>query len=380
MQDTRRPHNGDGFGIGYYTAPALGAAPCIFTSTVPAWNCTNLARLAPKTASSLIFAHVRASTGADEEGNGGGAALAEINCHPFRYGALMWMHNGSLGAWPLIKRALAGKLADRWFLCVKGGTDSEWAFALFLDRLERRGVDPGADPGSHGFEHRVLRAAMLDTIACINELVAAVPEEALRRSGIDSRSLLNFAVTDGHNVVCTRYVSSSGDEASSLYFSSGTSWVQDKAKGEFRMERRDRGADIVLVASEPLTFERGNTLESHFCQAPILELHYRVYLCVSRADIDDVDNWVTVPTNSVLTIHKQTVLIHPIKDQFYSNDPAHLRDAAFATDRGLVTAEEGNIKGLDSLSSQTSPDVNVMRKKLEEVQLKAAKGRESIVK
>ena len=256
--DTRRPHNGDGFGIGYYTAPALGAAPCIFTSTVPAWNCTNLARLAPKTASSLIFAHVRASTGADEEGSSGGSALAEINCHPFRYGALMWMHNGCLGAWPLVKRALASKLADRWFLSVKGGTDSEWAFALFLDRLERRGVDPGADPGPKGFPSALLRSAVLDTIACINELVAAVPEESMQKGGAEGRSLLNFAVADGHSVICTRYVSSSTDEAASLYFSSGTSWVEDPGKkGEFKMERRDRGADIVLVASEPLTFERG---------------------------------------------------------------------------------------------------------------------------
>ena len=243
--------------MGYYTPIALGAAPCIFTSTVPAWNCTNLARLAPKTASSLIFAHVRASTGADEEGSNGGAALAEINCHPFRYGALMWMHNGSLGAWPLVKRPLASKLADRWFLSVKGGTDSEWAFALFLDRLERRGVDPAASPESRGFQHHILRAAMLDTIACINDMVVTVIKNSPDGS-IESRSLLNFAVTDGHSVVCTRYVSSKTDEASSLYFSSGTSWVEDKTKkGEFRMERRDRGADIVLVASEPLTFERG---------------------------------------------------------------------------------------------------------------------------
>ena len=205
---------------------------------------------------------MRASTGVDEEG-GGGAALAEINCHPFRFGALMWMHNGAVGAWPKVKRPLTGLLADRWFMSVKGGTDSEWAFALFLDRLERRGVDPGADPGSAGFASATMRAAMLDTIACINELVAAVPEDQMEQQGIDGRSLLNFAVTDGHSVVCTRYVSSSTDEAASLYFSSGSGWVEDPGKkGDFRMERRDRGADIVVVASEPLTFERGKAFGS----------------------------------------------------------------------------------------------------------------------
>ena len=57
------------------------------------------------------------------------------------------------------------------------------------------------------------------------------------------------------------------------------------------MERRDKGQDIVLVASEPLTFERAD--------------------------------WVTVPSNctisnysvliiAILTINGQTVLLHPI--------------------------------------------------------------------
>ena len=47
----------------------------------------NLERLAEKTQSSLVFAHVRASTS---------GALAEINCHPWSYHSLMWMHNGTL--------------------------------------------------------------------------------------------------------------------------------------------------------------------------------------------------------------------------------------------------------------------------------------------
>jgi len=115
-------------------------------------------------------------------------------------------------------------------------------------------------------------------------------------------------------VVCTRYVSSKTDEAASLFFSSGTSWRQQPSaegakgnKGEYKMERRDKGADIVLVASEPLTFER--------------------------------DNWVTVPTNSILTIHNQTVLIHPILDEYYNHTPSLSRSSRFAADKGQTTTE-----------------------------------------
>jgi glutamine amidotransferase len=249
--DTRRPHNGDGFGIGYYTDhPDLGHDPCVFKSTIPAWNCSNLDRIARKTRSSLVFAHVRAST----EGN-----LSEQNCHPFWSGGLMWMHNGGIGAWHKVKRRLAAGLEDRWFNFVKGGTDSEWAFALFLDCLSRLvDSDPEKEPPVGGFGQAALRRAMLDTLNKINSITADIEKDG---SGDDTRSLMNFAVTDGYTVVCTRYVNSRQDEAASLFWSSGTSWreVGEKADGkkDYKMERKDKGADIVLVASEPLTFDRG---------------------------------------------------------------------------------------------------------------------------
>ncbi|KAF2646124.1 N-terminal nucleophile aminohydrolase [Massarina eburnea CBS 473.64] len=304
--DTRRPHNGDGFGIGYYTPPSLGPEPCVFTSTIPAWNCINLSRIASKTTSSLIFAHVRATT----EGN-----LSDSNCHPFTYKSLMFMHNGGIGSFRKIKRKLALSLNEQWFTFVQGSTDSEWAFATFLDCLDKSGWHPDRDViGEGGFGHTVLRKALLKTIERINALIKEVVGGE-RVGEEDSRSLLNFAVTDGESVVCSRYVSSRTDEAASLFWSSGTSWKEsaksagkasssssDHSKKDYVMERRDKGSDIVLVASEPLTFER--------------------------------DNWVTVPTNSTLTIHKQTVMIHPIIDEFYSANPAHTRSAGFAQAKG----------------------------------------------
>ncbi|KAI7200574.1 hypothetical protein KC316_g6371, partial [Hortaea werneckii] len=121
-----------------------------------------------------------------------------------------------------------------------------------------------------------------------------------------------------------------------LFFSSGTDWREQPSaakpgppkvgKGEYKMERRDKGADIVLVASEPLTFER--------------------------------DNWVTVPTNSVLTIHNQTVLIHPILDEYYNHTPSFTRSGRFAADQGQTTtdgmAEKKSTKA--ALTRDTSVD------------------------
>ncbi|KAK4150078.1 nucleophile aminohydrolase [Chaetomidium leptoderma] len=301
--DTRRgQNNADGFGIGFYTDSKLGEAPCLFTSTTPAWNCANLQRLASKTASRLIFAHVRATT----EGS-----LSEDNCHPFCHGSLMWMHNGGLGGWKQIKRRLGERLADKWYLGVVGGTDSEWAFALFLDTLERMGHDPSSQPET-GFGPIVLRKAMLKTIAQINELIDNIPESVVHAENVDTRSLLNFAVSDGHSIICTRYVGSASDEAASLYYSSGTLWetrAPIPESRDYQMERSDKGADVVLVASEPLTFER--------------------------------ENWVNVPTNSILTIHNQTVMVHPIMDQYYDRNPQHRRSTAFVSTKGLSANEKG---------------------------------------
>lgn len=232
----------------------------------------------------------------------------------------MWMHNGGIGGWKLgVKRKLVSDVDDKWFNVVQGSTDSEWAFALFLDSLERfGGVNPDDEEKQvKGFGHSVLRRAMLKTIERINGYISSLSEEV--RNGEDVRSLLNFAITDGKSVVCTRYVSSKTDEAASLFFSSGTDWKPqpDKdgiigarpkiGKGEYKMERRDKGADIVLVASEPLTFER--------------------------------DNWVTVPTNSVVTIHNQNVLIHPILDEHYNFTSSFKRSEQFAAANGQTIGD-----------------------------------------
>ena len=58
------------------------------------------------------------------------------------------------------------------------------------------------------------------------------------------------------------------------------------------------------------------------------------------------DNWVTVPTNSTLTIHKQTVMIHPIIDEYYNPNPSYSRSSGFAVSKGLVSNASGAAQAL----------------------------------
>lgn len=49
----------------------------------------------------------------------------------------MWMHNGCIADFRLIIRKLQADLSDEFYHFPQGNTDSEWAFACFLERLSK---------------------------------------------------------------------------------------------------------------------------------------------------------------------------------------------------------------------------------------------------
>ena len=122
------PVNGDGFGVGWYDNSSNDSTPCVFVGTTPAWNNSNLHRLANHISSHLIFAHIRAASP--------GSPTNESNCHPFVYGKLMFMHNGDIPVFPSIKRKMMMLFPEHIFATIQGSTDSEFCFCLFLAMLE----------------------------------------------------------------------------------------------------------------------------------------------------------------------------------------------------------------------------------------------------
>ena len=107
------PTNGDGFGLGWYGDLRK---PGLYRDTMPAWNDFNLRSLSEQIRSRLFFAHVRASTG---------TSTARVNCHPFRYDRWLFMHNGQIGGWPIVRRELENLIADDLYPFREGSTDSE---------------------------------------------------------------------------------------------------------------------------------------------------------------------------------------------------------------------------------------------------------------
>ncbi|MGE5285647.1 MAG: class II glutamine amidotransferase [Micromonosporaceae bacterium] len=114
------PTNGDGFGIGWYDAAPI---PGLFRSIEPAWNDQNLRELAGHVSSPLFFAHIRAAIG---------SAVQQTNCHPFRHGRWLWMHNGFISDFAAIKRDLVLAVDESLYPEIKGQTDTEVLFYLAL--------------------------------------------------------------------------------------------------------------------------------------------------------------------------------------------------------------------------------------------------------
>ena len=121
--------NGDGFGIGWY---GERPEPAVYREVMPAWSDENLLALTATVRSPLFFAHVRAATG---------GGIARSNCHPFRSGSHLFMHNGQIGGYPQVRRALESLLPDGLYAQRRGATDSELLFLLSLSRIEQ-GMKP----------------------------------------------------------------------------------------------------------------------------------------------------------------------------------------------------------------------------------------------
>ena len=68
---------------------------------------------------------------------------------------------------------------------------------------------------------------------------------------------MNFALSDGITVLCSRYVDEPGQEPASLFYSSGTRFECFKP-GHYRMLKEDKRPKMTIIASEPLTFERSD--------------------------------------------------------------------------------------------------------------------------
>ena len=221
------PLNGDGFGVAWYNHD-IHPEPGLFVSVRPAWNDQNLSYLAQKILSNCFFAHVRAAT----EG-----WVSEVNCHPFHHRQLSFMHNGQIGGFSVLKRYIRNELDDEMYNWIKGQTDSEHLFALFL----------------HFWKKEKREGTAYEMADVLKETIHYL-EWLSEKQGIREKHYINTVLTDGRRMVSSRYTSDRPEKASTLYFSQGSKYICEG--NTCRMRTTDDSSDhAVLIVSERLTQE-----------------------------------------------------------------------------------------------------------------------------
>jgi predicted glutamine amidotransferase len=205
--------NGDGFGVGWYGPDAQ--TPAVFHSIEPAWNDRNLREVAGHVLSPLFLAHIRASTG---------TAVQQTNCHPFRHGRWLWVHNGLVRDFHRVKRELALAVDESLFPQMEGSTDSEMLFYLAL---------------TFGLEE--------NPPAAVERMVGHV-EEVGHRHGTEHPIQMTIGTTDGSSVWAFRY--SSEGKSRSLYYSTDMRSVREMYPERPRLQ--EASDETRIIVSEPI--------------------------------------------------------------------------------------------------------------------------------
>jgi glutamine amidotransferase len=205
--------NGDGFGLGWYGA---GEGPGVYHSVAPAWGDANLRDLAAHIESPLFLAHVRATSG---------TAIQETNCHPFRHGRWLFVHNGVVAGFHAIRRELMLAVDPALFADIQGSTDSEVLFHLAL---------------TFGLEENPV-AALERTLGLV--------EATAERHGIENVLQASIGVSNGERLWAVRY--STEGKSRTLFMSADASSVRRLHPDNPRLQRvRDEDR---LVVSEPFS-------------------------------------------------------------------------------------------------------------------------------
>jgi glutamine amidotransferase len=205
--------NGDGFGLGWYGA--ANARPGRYRSITPAWSDVNLRELTSNIESPLFLAHVRATTG---------TPVQQTNCHPFRHRNWLFVHNGVIDGFELMRRELLVAVEPSLFADVAGSTDSEALFYLAL---------------TFGLAE--------DPLGALERAVGFV-EATARAHGVEHPVQMTIGMSDGERLWAVRY--SSIGKSRTLFVSENVSALRELHPESERLQRL--GDEDRAVVSEPL--------------------------------------------------------------------------------------------------------------------------------
>ena len=151
--------------------------------------------------------------------------MQHTNCHPFRHGKWLWMHNGLINNFDAIKRELVLGIDPSLYPGVKGSSDTEVFFFLAL---------------SFGLE--------ADPILAVERAVGFI-EDVGAQCGIQYPMRMCVAATDGRDVWGFRY--STERRSPSLFFSTKIDTLREQYPGIAAFQAVSDNSR--LIVSEPLS-------------------------------------------------------------------------------------------------------------------------------
>lgn len=205
----------DGWGIAYY---GDDPAPQVAHGLGAAHADPEFERISNLVSSHAVIAHVRL------------ASVGHVhlrNAHPFLFERWAFCHNGTLRHFDEHRAAFEAEIAPRFRTHLRGDTDSERCFFIFLTRLEAYG----------GLEHPSIEA-VARALAETMRLVKARTDTQERPSST------NFLVSDGSLMVASR-------RNRTLFFSE----LRAKGAGPADLPRDGDPLRQFVVASEELSSE-----------------------------------------------------------------------------------------------------------------------------
>lgn len=215
------------------------------TSRLPFYD-ENIRNLAEKIKPYCLLTHIRGVAYSEKR------TVSNQNVHPFIFDGtnIALAHNGALAEFDTMKYDLLEYIHPNFQKRIRGSTDSEWIYAVFLSQLA-------------SFDE-----IKIEDIAHAVEQTFKILHKVRHKHNIAITSPVNIFFTNGKFIAATRYVLDYGwhspdkdfsahNEYHSLWYTYGESYGY--YDGEYKMKGKEKTS--IIIASEPLTEDTTTWIE-----------------------------------------------------------------------------------------------------------------------
>lgn len=208
----------------------------------------NLNNLCFKINTNCLIAHVRGIAYREN------SVVSLQNVHPFRFdnSRIVFAHNGTLMGFSVMRLDILKHVKSEYAQRIRGTTDSETMYALFLSQLKAR---------NEQYQITDIFDALSETLTLLQKI--------RKKHGITFSSPLNFFISDGNFIVATRFVFDYGHYPSEAYVSTHTAYhslwyTYGEQYGLYEtgyQMKPSKKMKSIIISSEPLTEDSTTWIE-----------------------------------------------------------------------------------------------------------------------